>query len=66
MRWICKYVKEGSEFNEGSEMFYINFPFDCDSETVTYLILWAKSGKKFSGSTITFFRKSFNTKVQNE
>ena len=31
---ICKYVKEGCEFNEGSRKFYINFAFDCDSEGV--------------------------------
>ena len=57
---ICKYVKEGCEFNEGSRKFYINFAFDCDSEGVIYLISCAKCGKKFVGSTITSFRKRVN------
>ena len=57
---ICKYVKEGCEFNEDSRKFYINFASDCDSEGVIYLISCAKCGKKYIGSTITSFRKRFN------
>ena len=33
---ICKYVKEGCEFNEGSRKFYIISAFDCDTNFNNY------------------------------
>ena len=35
---ICSYVEEAEEFEYGNKKYWINYPFDCDSEGVIYVI----------------------------
>ena len=36
---ICSYVEEAEEFEYGNKKYWINYPFDCDSEGVIYVVL---------------------------
>ena len=57
---ICSYVEEAEEFKYGNKKYWINYPFDCDSEGVTYVVRCISCSKIYVGSTITSFRKRFN------
>ena len=57
---ICSYVEEAEEFEYGNKKYWINYPFDCDSEGVIYVIRCISCSKIYVGSTITTFRKRFN------
>ena len=57
---VCGFMEEGRDFEGHGNKFKINYPFDCDSEGVVYLISCTKCRKNYVGSTITSFRKRFN------
>ena len=57
---VCGFVEEVRDFEGHENKFKINYPFDCDSEGVVYLISCTKCRKNYVGSTITSFRKRFN------
>ena len=57
---VCGFVEEGGDFEGHGNKFKINYPFDCDSEGMVYLISCTKCRKNYVGSTITSFRKRFN------
>ena len=54
---ICSYVEEAEEFEYGNKKYWINYPFDWDSEGVIYVIRCISCSKIYVGSTITTFRK---------
>ena len=57
---ICSYVEEAEEFEHGNKKYWINYPFDFDSEGVVYVIRCISCSKIYVGSTTTTFRKRFN------
>ena len=57
---IRSYVEEAEEFEYGNKKYWINYPFDRDSEGVIYVIRCISCSKIYVGSSITTFRKRFN------
>ena len=57
---ICIYVEEAEVFKYGNKKYWINYPFDCDSEGVIYVVRCISCSKIYVRSTITSFRKRFN------
>ena len=53
---IFSYVVEAEEFEYGNKKYWLNYPFDCDSEGVIYVIRCISCSKIYVGSTITTFR----------
>ena len=49
---ICSYVQEAEEFEYGNKKYWINYPFDCDSDGVIYVIRCISCSKIYVGSTI--------------
>ena len=59
---ICNLLHQGDVFcstNTGKE-FKINFPFDCNSKNVVYLITCKVCRMQYVGSTTTKFRSRLN------
>ena len=57
---VCHFVEEGKDFKGHGNKFKINYSFNCDSESVVYLISCTKCRTSCVGSTIKSFRKRFN------
>ena len=64
---ICDIVVAGDEFRSSynGKTFKINFPFDCNSQNVIYLLTCKHCLKQYVGSTITKFRQRFNQYKSN-
>ena len=64
---ICNALKSGKEFKSTvtSEIYKMNFHFDCNSSSVVYLITYKVYKKQNIGSTVTKFRARFNQYKSN-
>ena len=59
---ICKILESGDQFESTvtKKYYCINFPFDCNSCCVVYLLTCKVCLKQDVGSTVTRFRLRFN------
>ena len=64
---ICKILENGDRFESTvtKKKYRINFPFDCNSICLVYLLTCKVYLKQYVGSTVTMFRLRFNQYKSN-
>ena len=64
---ICQLLEKGNVFESTvtKKKYHINFPFNCNSSCVVYLLTCTVCLKQYVGSTVTRFRLRFNQYKSN-
>ena len=64
---ICKILESGDQFEStvAKKKYRIDFPFNCNSRCVVYLLTCKVCHKQYVGSTVTSFRLRFNKYKSN-